>query len=256
MRSFFLAHGSPMNAISDNSYVRFLKDLGSKLSPQAVIVATAHWESSTQQISRVEGAYSTLYDFYGFPKELHAVTYPAQGSPQLADSLIQTLEEHGFPAQANVQRGLDHGAWSLLVHLFPQANVPVVQMSVDPRLNGQDHIHLGQAIGSLKGENLVFIGSGVSVHNLAVLDESKELGDAAEDWAVAFDDWLLEHSSLDQLDSLAQWMQKAPHMRKAAPTIEHFIPYLLARGAGAMPQAQLLHRSYEMGSLSYLCMEF
>ena len=256
MRSMFLAHGSPMNALADNEYTRFLHQLGESLSPEAVLIISAHWESDTLTLTCTDEIYETIYDFYGFPKELYEVKYPAFGSVAVADTIATQLDLAGFSCCIDEARGMDHGSWTLLKHLFPGAAVPVVQMSLNANLDAEEQIRLGQALHGLKDSNLLVIGSGVTVHNLRILDWDKGFDALAETWAVEFDDWLLANSSLRRLKQLEGYMRLAPHARKAAPTLEHFVPYLIARGAGFSPEFKLFHRSYEMGSLSYMVMEF
>lgn len=256
MRSMFLAHGSPMNALADNEYTRFLNQLGKKLSPEAILIISAHWESDFLTLTRTDGIYETIYDFYGFPKELYDVQYPARGSATVADMVADQLASSDFLCSIDETRGMDHGSWTLLKHLFPNADVPVVQMSLNANLEAEEQICLGQALQGLKDSNLLVIGSGVTVHNLRLLDWNKDFDALPEPWAVEFDDWLLANSSLHRLKQLEAYLQLAPNARKAAPTLEHFVPYLIARGAGFSPEPKVLQRSYEMGSLSYMSVEF
>ena len=256
MRSMFLAHGSPMNALADNEYTRFLNRLGGKTAPAAVVVASAHWESDDLTVTRTDRVYETVYDFYGFPDELYRIRYPARGSSDLSDEIALCLHSAGFACRADEERGMDHGSWTLLLHLFPQADVPVVQMSLNASLEAGEQIRLGQALSLLGDRNVLFVGSGVTVHNLRRLDWSKGFDAPADSWAVEFDDWLLGHSGPGAVGQLENYLNAAPHARAAAPTPEHFVPWLLARGAGSAGTPTLLHRGYEMGNLSYLAVEF
>lgn len=256
MRSMFLAHGSPMNALADNEYTRFLNQLGENMSPEAILIISAHWENDLLTLTRTDEIYETIYDFYGFPKELYEVKYPARGSVAVADAVAHQLDFAGFSCCIDETRGMDHGSWTLLKHLFPEASVPVVQMSLNANLDAEEQIVLGQALQGLKDSNLLVIGSGVTVHNLRLLDWDKGFDALAEPWAVEFDDWLVANSSLRELKQLEGYLRLAPHARKAAPTLEHFVPYLIVRGAGFSPEPKLMHRTYEMGSLSYIAMEF
>ena len=256
MKSMFLSHGSPMNALAENGYTRFLHGLGERMKPDAVLIVSAHWEAERLSLTRTDVVYETIYDFYGFPSELYRVKYPARGSAAMADRVFRQLELASLPCRIDERRGMDHGSWTLLVHLFPKADVPVVQMSLNAALGADEQVRIGRALQGLKDENLLVIGSGVTVHNLRLIDWEKNFSAPAELWALEFDDWLIEHSSWEQTDMLVNYLELAPHAHKAAPTLEHFVPYLIARGAGDALVPQVLHRGYELGNLSYLGMEF
>ncbi len=256
MKSMFLSHGSPMNALAENGYTRFLQGLGERMKPDAILIVSAHWEEKQLTLTRTDAVYETIYDFYGFPPELYRVKYPARGSVEMADKIVRQLEHASFPCRVDERRGMDHGSWTLLVHLFPKADIPVVQMSLNASLDAKEQVRMARALLGLKGANLLVIGSGVSVHNLRLIDWDKDFSASAEPWALEFDDWLIENSPLDCLDKLQNYLELAPHAHKAAPTLEHFVPYLIARGAGDALVPQLLYRGYELGNLSYLGVEF
>lgn len=256
MRSLFLAHGSPLNALADNGYTRFLGAFGERLNADAILMISAHWESDELTLTRRDGVYEMIYDFFGFPPELSKIIYPARGSAEMTDRISACLDNAGFAHRIDERRGIDHGSWTLLMHLLPGAEAPVVHMSLNAGLPAKRQIELGRALRGLSSENVAVVGSGVTVHNLRALEWKKGFDAPADDWAVAFDDWLLEHSSLASLDGLERYLEIAPRARAAAPTLEHFVPYLIARGAGAAEDPKLLHRAYEMGNLSYLAVEF
>ncbi len=245
-----------MNALATNGYTRFLNAFGESLNADAIVIISAHWESERLTLTRRDGAYDMIYDFFGFPPALSEVVYPARGSAKVADRVRACLNGAGIDCAVDARRGIDHGSWTLLVHLLPKANVPVVHLSLDASLPAAKQIAIGRALRGLGSENVAVIGSGVTVHNLHALDWEKSFGDPVDPWAVEFDDWLLANSSLDSSGALEHYLEVAPHARAAAPTLEHFVPYLIARGAGASREATLLHRSYEMGNLSYLAVEF
>lgn len=255
MRSMFLAHGSPMNALAANGYVRFLNRLGETMAPEAVICVSAHWESSILSLTRTDGVYDMIYDFGGFPEALYRVVYPARGSVSVADATAKCLSDAGIDCRVDETRGMDHGTWTLLIHLFPKANVPVVQMSLNAALDAAEQLRIGKALSGLRGRNILVVGSGVTVHNLRLLDWDKGFDAPCEPWALEFDDWLLSRFSAGPA-SLQNWLTEAPHARKAAPTTEHFVPWLIAAGAGTLPEAKLLHRACEMGCLTYMGAEF
>lgn len=251
--SLFLAHGSPMIAIETTDYTKYLAELGKTLAPKAIVIFTAHWESETVTISSTDEPYETIYDFGGFPPEMYRLTYPAKGSTEIALKVGRLLAEQGMPSRLDSTRGLDHGSWTLLLRLFPKADIPVVQVSVNPYLPMERQFEIGRALNTLGAENILVIGSGATVHNLRMLSMKAE----TDAWAVAFDDWLIEHMQKRDFKALARVMELAPNAKLAVPRPEHFVPLYIAMGAGTPDgEAKLLHRSYELGSLSYLAVQF
>lgn len=251
--SLFLAHGSPMLALENNSYSQFLENLGKTINPKAIVIFTAHWEKEAVTISSIEGEYDTIYDFYGFPKELYEIKYPAKGSPELAGKIKKQFEEAGIQANLDSSRGLDHGAWTLLYKIYPAANIPVVQISVSPFLPPDKQFQIGKAIRNLKEQDILVIGSGVTVHNLRMVnwDQSNP-----EQWAIDFDDWLIEKIEKKDLISLFHYDKQAPNANLAVPRPEHFVPLFIAMGSGGLEESKVIHRSYDLGTLSYLCYQF
>ncbi len=253
--ALFLAHGSPMLAIEDTKYTQFLAELGKKIKPKAIVIFTAHWESNTLTISSSNDVYETIYDFGGFPPELYAVKYPAKGSEQVAAMLEEKFIKQGISVKKNTTRGLDHGSWTLLSRMYPKADIPVVQVSVNPYLSVNEQFKIGEALQGLGKEDILVIGSGVTVHNLRML--KWEQSSAPEPWAAAFDDWLIDKIQKRELDSLFNWENEAPYARLAVPREEHFVPLFIAMGSGdPHAEAKVIHRSYDMGTLSYLCFQF
>lgn len=250
--SLFLAHGSPMLALEQDEYTKFLVDIGEKIKPKAIVIFTAHWESDVISISYTDGVYETIYDFYGFPDELYAIRYPAKGSTQIAQLVKERFQKQGIPVQFNTTRGLDHGSWTLLSRIYPYAEIPVVQISVNPSLSPKEQFDIGQTIQSLGKEDILVIGSGVTVHNLRRLhwEQTKP-----ESWAVEFDDWIIEQTTKGDIDTLCNYENLAPHADLAVPTKEHFVPLLITMGSGTQ-KTKVIHRSYKYGTLSYLCFQF
>ncbi|HZG17726.1 MAG TPA: class III extradiol ring-cleavage dioxygenase [Candidatus Bathyarchaeia archaeon] len=246
--SLFLAHGSPMLVIEDHAYTQFLKQLAASMPrPKAIVIFTAHWESPVQLISGAS-AYETIYDFYGFPDELYQVTYPAKGEPALAKKIQHLFADAGIPSEIDLERGLDHGAWSVLKLLYPEADIPVIALSVNPSLSNEQQYKIGKALASLRNEEVLIIGSGGTVHNLRRINWD---GGQAESWAVQFDDWFQEKLTVWDTQQVFDYERLAPHAQAAVPRNEHFIPLLLAMGtADETRKAQLLHRSYQLGTLS------
>lgn len=251
--SLFLAHGSPMLAIETNEYTHFLANLGQRIKPKAIVVFTAHWETEVLTISSRDDVYETIYDFYGFPDELYTVKYPAKGSTQIASILEERFENRGINVKKDSVRGLDHGSWTLLSRMYPKADIPVIQISVNPYLSANEQFKMGQSLQGLGKEDILVIGSGVTVHNLRIIKWGQT---TPEPWAVEFDDWLIDKIQNRDLDSIFQYEKLAPHARMAVPRPEHFVPLLIAMGSGdSQTKAKVIHRSYEAGTLSYLCFE-
>jgi 4,5-DOPA dioxygenase extradiol len=253
--SLFLAHGSPMLAIEESEYTDFLAQLGRQLTrPKAIVIFTAHWESDILTISSSDKVYETIYDFYGFPDELYAMKYPARGSKSIAAMVAGKFEAQGISVKLDEARGLDHGSWTLLSRMYPKADIPIVQISVNPDLSPADQFKIGQSLQGLGTEDILVIGSGVTVHNLRIIKWGQT---TPEQWAIDFDDWLLEKIQSQDMNALFHYAESAPSARLAVPTPEHFVPLFIAMGCGAPnTQAKMIHRHYEMGTLSYLCMQF
>lgn len=251
--SLFLAHGSPMIAIQTNSYTDFLTELGAKFQPKAIVIFTAHWESEILTISSTDDTYETIYDFYGFPEELYQVTYPAKGSTKIANLIQSRLNAQGILTKLDTSRGLDHGSWTILKHLYPKANIPVVQVSINPFLSPKEQWSIGNALKGLGEKDILIIGSGATTHNLRLLKWGQQ---TPENWAVEYDDWLIQHITEKNNEKLFEYESLAPHQSLAVPRPEHFVPLFIAIGSGIMEVPQVLYREYEMGTLSYLCFQF
>ncbi|MFH5186825.1 DODA-type extradiol aromatic ring-opening family dioxygenase [Paenibacillus sp. TAB 01] len=254
--SYFIGHGSPMLAIQDIPYTQELNKLGASLGkPEAVVVFTAHWAARELSVTSTDAVYETIYDFGGFPDELYRVVYPARGSKKLADEVIGLFAAAGLAARPEEKRGLDHGVWVLLRHLFPEADVPVIAVSVNPLLPPEQQYKIGQALAPLLERNIVVIGSGATIHNFREMNFHAE--NRADDWAKEFDDWLIEHMQSWDTASLFGYKQLAPHAVRATPDYEHFLPLFLAMGAGdARRRMELLTQIYLYGSLSHLIVKF
>lgn len=214
---------------------------------------SAHWEEPIQTISAVD-SYTMIYDFGGFQDELYRMTYPAKGDRSLSLHIQALLQEHGIKGHFDEQRGLDHGAWAVLKLLYPDADIPVVALSVNRHLSNEKQYEIGKALSSLREQDILVIGSGGTVHNLRRV---KWQGDGIDEWAVAFDNWLQSKLEAWDTHALMKYRDIAPFSQEAVPTSEHFIPLFLAMGAGDNSrQAKLLHRSYQMGNLSLSCWQF
>jgi 4,5-DOPA dioxygenase extradiol len=253
IKPLFLAHGSPMMAIEENDYTRFLNNLGNSLNPKAIVIFTSHWDSKTLTISASDSTYDTMYDFYGFPEELYKIKYPAKGSSIIASKLYDKLTAQGITVQKDLIRGLDHGAWTILQHLYPKANIPIVQISINSNLSIEDQIKIGTTIKDIGNEDILVIASGNTVHNLMLVDFDKTSTDS---WAEEFDNWLINKIEIKDFGSLFNYRNLAPHANLAVPTAEHFVPLFIALGSSLELTPKIIFRNYQLGNLSYLCFEF
>lgn len=253
INSLFLCHGGPTLVIENNEYTRFLKELGKNIKPKAVVVFTAHWESEITMISSTDNTYEMIYDFYGFSKELNSIKYGAKGSTEIAEKLQAMLKANDIESKLDSKRGLDHGVWDILYIMYPEANIPVIQVSVNPQMPMDKQYKLGEAIKGLGQEDILVIGSGSTVHNLATIDwKAKE----AAKWAVEFDTWLIDKIENKDKEALFSYQKLAPYAKMAIPTEEHIVPLFIAMGSGQKNTPALLHRSYDYGTLSYICLQF
>lgn len=249
MPPLFVGHGSPMNTLEDNGYTRAWRRLGQALpQPRAVLVVSAHWFIGATAVTAMARP-RTIHDFYGFPDELFAFDYPAPGLPELAGEVAEVVKPHWVGADRD-QWGLDHGTWSVLAHLFPQADVPVVQLSINALKPLDYHIELATKLNKLRERGVMIVSSGNVVHNLGRIEWHRP--DAGTDWARRFDDMVarqMTEAPADILKSLEH-----PDFDLAVPTPDHFIPLLYTAGlAAAETDAQALVRGYAMGSLSMSC---
>jgi 4,5-DOPA dioxygenase extradiol len=252
--SLFLNHGSPFMAQQESDYTRFLGELGRSYKPKAIVLFSAHWEERVTTISFAQGPLETIYDFYGFPDELYQLTYPAPGSPKLAEELEKRFNEQHIRTNRHNTRGLDHGSWIFLRYMYPEADIPIVTVSVNPFLPVQEQLAIGESLRGLGEDDILVIGSGTTIHNL---NEIKWGQQEPEPWALAFDDWLIDKVENQDRESLMNYGRLAPHALRAVPRAEHFIPLFQAMGSGdAARKPRLIYRGYEMGSFSLTCFEF
>lgn len=254
MPSYFFAHGAPSLVLEQHAYTDLLKQFAADMpKPKAIVIFSAHWEERMQTVSAVD-RYSTIYDFGGFQDELYRMTYPAPGDRALSERIQSLFTANGIPSQLDDERGLDHGSWAVLKLLYPDADIPVVALSVNRYLTNAEQYEIGKALGELREQDVLIIGSGGTVHNLRSVNWRAQ---GVDEWAGAFDHWL--QSKLESWDtaSLFHYEELAPYARMAVPTSEHFVPLLIAMGSGdANRHAELVHRSYQYGNLSLSCWKF
>jgi 4,5-DOPA dioxygenase extradiol len=244
----FLSHGSPMHAIQPGAVRTVWEGIARDLPrPKAILIASAHWETDLPALTGTEKP-ETIHDFYGFPKPLYEIQYPAPGSPDVALKAFQLLEKENLKPVMDPQRGLDHGAWSPLLYMYPDADVPVVQLSLQTHLGAGHHLALGRALRPLAAEGVLLIGSGLMTHNLR---ERRREDGATESYVLEFRDWIDARIREWDLDALAAYRTRAPHAVRAHPTDEHFQPIFFALGAaGDGSRAVRLHDAVESGVLA------
>lgn len=244
--SIFISHGSPMLALEPGASGSALAQLAASLPrPRAILLVSAHWE--TRDL-RVTGASQpeTLHDFGGFPAPLYQIQYPAPGAPALAAQVVELLTAAGLPAQIDPTRPLDHGAWVPLSLMYPEANIPVVQLSLPTQLGAELQTRIGQILSVLREQGVLLIGSGSITHNLGELDW-RAGPETVTPWAREFRDWMVEHLQANDQTALHDFLRQAPHARRSHPSIEHLLPLFFARGAGQ--QFSLVHQGFTYGAL-------
>jgi 4,5-DOPA dioxygenase extradiol len=249
MPTVFVGHGSPENAIADNAYTRSLTTLARTLPmPRAVLVVSAHYLTRGPDLTSAERP-RTIHDFYGFPPELYEVEYPAEGSPTLAERAADLLG-----GVLDAHWGLDHASWSPMRHMWPDADVPTVELSLDLEMPAREHYELGRRLAELPDEGVLVLGSGNIVHNLRAIDWNRPHGGYA--WCEAFDAAVADR--LEERDDAALVDYAAlPGGRESVPTPDHYLPLLYA-AAAAGPDASAVtsYEALEMGSLSMRCVRF
>lgn len=227
MPVLFLGHGSPMNAIEENMFVASFRELGHSLpKPQLILCVSAHWETKGTFVTAMSSP-ETIHDFGGFPRELYEVQYPAPGSPEWASKAKKIITK--TEVELDYNWGLDHGAWSVIKHLYPQADVPVIQMSIDYTKPAQYHYDLAKEIGELSRKGVLIVGSGNMVHNLRLADFRRLSGDPyGYDWAIEANELMKSYILDDDHQSLIQYRKQGPAFDLAIPTPEHYLPLIYA----------------------------
>lgn len=254
MPALFIGHGSPMNAIEGNAFSRRWQALGKELGkPKAILCVSAHWLSAGTWVTHMERP-QTIHDFYGFPQELHEVQYPAPGSPQLAEQL-QALSKYPKIQADDKSWGLDHGTWSILHQMYPEADVPVVQLSIDMSEPPAFHFELGKTLRALREQGVLILGSGNIVHNLRRIDWDKPLQGA--DWALEFDNWVKERLQARDFKALTEEFRKSRAGELSVPTPDHYLPLLYVLGASDDKDTLNFEvEGCDMGSISMRSLSF
>lgn len=246
----FVSHGSPMLAVENNDWTRAWAQAASDLpKPRAILMVSAHWESEIPLLTG-NAAPETIHDFGGFPDDLYQVQYPAPGAPELAQEIQHRLREAGIMAGVEGCRGLDHGAWVPLSKMYPAADIPVLQLSVQTGRDAAHHVGLGAALAGLREQGVLIVASGHMTHNLRDWFYQARLG-ADTGYAAEFRDWIDARLRAENIDELVRWQELAPQARRAHPSVEHFLPLFVALGAaGAGYRVQSLCVGYEGGVLA------
>jgi 4,5-DOPA dioxygenase extradiol len=228
MPVLFLGHGSPMNAIEENEFVNGFRKIGKEITrPAAILCISAHWETNGTYVTAMSNP-RTINDFGGFPQELFAVQYPAKGSPELAQqtkSLIKKTE-----VGLDEKWGLDHGAWSVIKHLYPYADVPVIQMSIDYTKGPQYHFELAKELAALREKGVLIVGSGNMVHNLGMVDWSKLNESFAYDWAEEANSKMKSYVLNNDFQKLIEYNKQGKAFELAIPSPDHYLPLIYTLG--------------------------
>lgn len=247
--ALFISHGAPTIVASRSPAARFLaglRDLAPQ-KPTAILIASAHWETARPVLNAPQ-VNDTIHDFGGFPPEFYRMRYPAPGAPAVAERAAGLLREAGFEPGIDPARGLDHGAWTPLMLAWPEADVPVLQLSVQPHLDAAHHLAVGRALAPLREEGVLVIGSGSFTHDLrGFRGQAEDAPEAA--YARAFADWVDQALVEGRTEDLLDWRRRAPEAARNHPTPEHFLPLFIALGAGGEVPARRLHRSTTFGTL-------
>jgi 4,5-DOPA dioxygenase extradiol len=253
----FISHGSPMHALHAGVAGRAWAAIAQRLPrPRAVLVASAHWETRLPMLSATDKP-ETIHDFGDFPEELYRLHYRAPGAPDLARRTVELIEAAGLRATLDADRGLDHGAWVPLLHMYPGADVPIAQISVQPSLDAAHHLRLGAALAPLAREEVLVVGSGHMTHNLRDwMEFTRRHGRQPSQTAPApyveeFRRWIDRALRDDDRAALAAWKERAPHALRAHPSDEHFLPLPVALGAARpSPRVERIDAGVDAGVLA------
>lgn len=251
MPALFLAHGNPMNALADNAFTRALGTLAGELPrPKAILVVSAHWLTNGTGV--LASAHPrTLHDFGGFPPELYEVQYPAPGAPGVAERVLELLPT----AVADTRWGLDHASWTVLRHMWPDADVPVLELSLDMSALPEAHWALGERLAPLRDEGVLVVGSGNIVHSFAGV--SWEPNATPHPWAEEFDAWIADALVRGDRESLVHYERAGESARRSVPTSDHYLPLLYpAAMRAADDDVTFPHAGIDMASMSMRCVRF
>ncbi|MCV9385540.1 4,5-DOPA dioxygenase extradiol [Reichenbachiella ulvae] len=245
MPVFFVGHGNPMNAIMENDITKGWREAAKGIEPKAILVVSAHWQTRGTMVTMTPEP-ETIHDFGGFPKALFDVQYPAPGSPEMARQVIDHMKNH--TVEEDHEWGLDHGTWSVLIKMFPDADVPVFQLSLDYRMSPKEHYELAQELQFLRNKGVLIVGSGNIVHNLR---KARWQDDQAYDWAKEFDVKTKELIESQNHDQLVHYEKLGSDALLSIPTSEHYLPMLYTLALRTpKDKLEFFNESILMGSMS------
>jgi 4,5-DOPA dioxygenase extradiol len=250
----FVGHGSPMNIVADNAFTKMLARWGAALGkPKAILMVSAHWLTERDVQVSTTATPETIYDFYGFPQVLYTLKYAAPGAPDIARHAAAKLA-----AREDAQRGLDHGTWSVLRHMYPQADIPTFQLSIDITKPGSYHHALGRSLASLRDEDVLIVGSGNIVHNLrATMRGAPDSPHGLTPWAEEFDARAKAAIDAGDAPALMAYDKLTPGALTAVPFPDHYFPLLYAMGAtGERETAKHVYEGFQAGTLSMRCVQW
>ncbi|XP_021769301.1 4,5-DOPA dioxygenase extradiol 1-like [Chenopodium quinoa] len=256
--TFFITHGNPILTVEDTHPLRpFFETWTEKIfskKPKAILVISGHWETDHPAVNAVH-INDTIYDFDDYPEAMYKFKYPAPGSLELAKGVQQLLNKSKFETvHIDQKRGLDHGVWVPLMYMYPEADIPVCQLSVQPKMDGTYHYNLGRALAPLRDEGILIIGSGSATHPL---DETPHYHGGVAPWAAEFDSWLDTALTNGRIEEVNTYETKAPNWELAHPFPEHFYPlHVVVGAAGEKWKAELIHTSWDHGTLCHGAYKF
>jgi 4,5-DOPA dioxygenase extradiol len=245
----FLSHGAPTLILEDVPAREFIRGLGSHITePRGILCVSAHWETPRPSVNATK-RHETIHDFYGFPQELYDIQYPAPGSEEIAEQVSSAIIGSGLACDIDRSRGLDHGAWVPISLMYPKADIPVVQLSIQHHLDPKRHYELGRALAPIRKKGVLIIGSGGAVHPLGFFTPRFD-GSPPEPWAVEFEEWLTDKVEKGDHQSMIDYRAKAPYPERAHPRPDHYMPLIVAAGAaGANAPGKKMHGSWTWGDL-------
>lgn len=246
--AIFVSHGAPTLPLTAAAARDFLAGYGKALGrPSAILAVSAHWETAAPRLGTATRP-ETIHDFYGFPRALYEMRYAAPGAPALAERAAALLEDAGMAA-AGEQRGLDHGAWVPLMLMYPEADIPVTQLSIQTPLGAAHQLKIGAALAKLRDEGVLILASGSATHNLGEL-RMATIDAPAVPWVGSFTDWLAETVEAGRTDDLVDYRRRAPNAARNHPSEEHFLPFFTALGAAGAAKGRRVHASTTYGALA------
>ena len=245
--ALFVSHGAPTLPLENSPARHFIAGLGNELpKPRAILAISAHWETARPAVSSAQRP-ETIHDFHGFPEALYRLRYAAPGAPELASRVATLLAAAGMPAEIDPARGLDHGAWTPLLLMYADADIPVTQLSIQPHADPAHHWRVGEALRPLREEGVLILASGSATHNLREFRGNAPASEPAT-WAMQFGEWLADTLESGRTDDLLDYRDRAPQAVRNHPTDEHLLPVFVAAGAGTPGvSAKRIHTSYAYG---------